>query len=148
MPLYTYTGTLLDIGLVALVGQSPRLRVRPEREAMSEYGLVSKAPIDVFVDGAGAFTVQLLSSYDLDPVTRYVFEVGRYEDTFNGPRFLGVDTWSFLAAAGGGPIADQDGSPYAVFIGPPVAPWPVGTPPGLYIQAVAPNAWGIKTEGS
>jgi hypothetical protein len=144
MPLYTYTGTLLDLGLDALVGQSPRLRIRPEREAMSEHGLVSKAPVDVFVDGAGAFTVQLLSSYDLEPVARYVIEVGRYAEAFDGQRFVGVDTWVFLAAAGGGSIADGDPSPYAVFVGPPVAPWPVGTPPGLYIDPTPPNAWGIK----
>ncbi|MFC7430973.1 MULTISPECIES: hypothetical protein [unclassified Agrococcus] len=148
---YVYEGTLTDLGLDALVGLSPQLRVRPQREAYGPDGeLVSAAPVTVDVAASGAFSVSLAASTDLRPVTRYVIEVGRFEETFDGPRFLGVDTWVFPAAVGGGRITEQDSEawPFAVFVGPPVADWPEGTPPGFYIQAVAPNAWGIKTGGN
>lgn len=141
---YVYSGTLADIGMGALAGMSPQMFVRPEREAFGPDGLISAVPVEVEVAADGSFEVTLLASESLTPPTDYVIEVGRFEPSFDGPRFHGIDVWRFTALPGGGPIAGEPGSPYAVYVGPP---WPEGTPPGVYIDTVPPNAWGIKTEG-
>lgn len=142
MTSYVYTGTLTDIGLGPLTGRYPVMRVRPEREAFGPDGLISAVPDEVTLDPVtGAFSMTLHASEFLNPKVDYIIEVGRYEQGFDGARFIGFDTWRFTALAGGGPISGQPGSPYAIYLGPP---WPEGTPPGIYIDTTPPNAWGIK----
>lgn len=141
---YVYTGTLSDVGLEPIADLFPVMQVRPEREAFGPDGLVSAVPVTVPVNAAGEFSMTLAASSELVPETGYIISVGRFEETLDGNVFRGFDSWRFDAWTGGGPVTEQNGSPYPVFIGPPVKPWPANTPDGLYIQAVAPNAWGIK----
>lgn len=107
---HVYTGTLTDIGLGVLTGRYPVMRVRPEREAFGPDGLVSAVPEEVAVDeDTGAFSMSLYASTELVPQVSYVIEVGRFEQGFDGPRFVGQDTWKFLAPVGGGAISELEG---------------------------------------
>lgn len=144
MALYTYTGTLTDIGAGLLAGYAPRLTVAPERETMGPDGLVSAKKILVPVNAAtGAFSMTLHASGDLDPAIDYELRLELFEDGDTGHPYVAFDAWRFTAAVGGGPIADMVGGPLtAVWIGPP---WPsLPSPPGLYIDSTPPNAWGLK----
>lgn len=110
MPLYTYTGTLTDIGLRTLAWAFPVLRVRPEREAYGPNGLIAAAPMTVDVNATtGAFSMQLLASTDMTPQTDYIIEVGRFENSIDGQRFIGFDTWRFTAVPGGGSLSELAG---------------------------------------
>jgi hypothetical protein len=149
MSSYTYTGTLTDIGLGALTGQYPVMRVRPEVEAYGPDGLVSKAPVPVTLNPTtGAFSMTLIPSGELTPTgggspgVDYIIEVGRFEEAIDGTYFAGVDAWKFTAVAGGGNVGGMNGgSLLAVWIGPP---WPtLPLPKGLYIDTTPPNDWGI-----
>lgn len=140
-----YTGTLADIGLGVLTSSFPVMRVRPEVEAFSPDGLISKTPVAVPLDPVtGAFTMSLVPSGDLTPAgggavgVQYVIEVGRFEQAIDGTYFAGVDAWKFTAVAGGGNIGGmQGGSMLAVWIGPPIGVWPSEPlPKGLYLDPI------------
>lgn len=150
MSSYTYSGTLTDIGLGLLTGSAPVMRVRPEAEAFGPDGLVSAAPVSVTLNPTtGAFSMTLVPSGELTPSrggttgVDYIIEVGRFEEAIDGTYFAGVDVWKFTAVAGGGNVGDMNGgSLLAVWIGPP---WPeMPSPPGLYVDLIPPNAWGVK----
>lgn len=105
---HVYTGTLTDIGLGVLTGRYPVMRVRPEREAFGPDGLVSAVAQEVDVNPVtGAFSMSLYASTELVPRVAYVIEVGRFEQGFEGARFVGVDTWRFFAREGGGNVTDM-----------------------------------------
>lgn len=150
MSSYVYTGTLTDIGLGLLNGQSPVLRVRPTVEAFGPDGLVSAAPVPVSLNaGTGAFSMTLYPSGELTPAAGgaagvdYIIEVGRFETAIDGENvFVGLDVWKFTAVAGGGNVGEMaGGSMLAVWVGPP---WPAQPlPKGLYIDTTPPNPWGI-----
>lgn len=143
-----YTWKLTDIRAAALTPWFPVVRVRPEVEAFGPDGLVSEVPVVVTPDMYGTYTVSLFASGDLTPAAGggsgvdYVIEVGRFEESIDGHRFVGMDLYRFTAAAGGGPVAQmQGGSLLAVWIGPP---WPAAPlPKGVYIDKDAPNPWGV-----
>ena len=148
MSSYAYTGTLTDIGLGALAGAMPVMRVRPEVEAFSPEGLVSAAPVPVTLNTAtGAFSMTLVPSGELRPArggtagVDYIIEVGRFEESIDGAYFTGLDIWKFTALVGGGNIGGMvGGSLLAVWAGPPWPGFPL--PAGLYIDTEPPNDWG------
>ncbi|MCW2165052.1 hypothetical protein B0I12_002207 [Microbacterium hydrothermale] len=152
MPLASYAGRLLDIGLGALpAGQRLILRIRPEEEAFSAEGLVSAAPKTLNYDATtGGFTFSALPSGELTSASTgrsgvdYIIEVGRFEDALDGSRFTSADVYRFTAAAGGGDIGGmKGGSLLAVWVGPPWPPLP--SPRGLYIELTPPNEWGVRS---
>lgn len=138
-----YTGKLTDLGLGVLAPYFPILRVRPEREAMSVYGLVSAVPVTVPVNAVtGEFSFDAIPSGELTPPVDYILEVGRFEESIDGHRFVGHDQWRFTAVAGGGNVGQmQGGSLLSVWIGPP---WPSEPlPKGLYLDTTGLNPFGI-----
>lgn len=149
MPTEQYTGRLADIGLGLLTNVRPVVRVRPESEAFSPDGLISRVAKPVSLTSDGLFTMALVPSGSLTSSVSgtvgvdYILEVGRFEDGVDGERYHGTDVFKFTAAAGGGNIATmQGGSLLAVWIGPPWPPAP--SPRGLYIDTTPPNAWGVR----
>lgn len=133
MALYDYTLTVTDFSGAPFPGAVPRARIRPLRDAAGPDGMLSSRDIPVPLDSSAHGTVQLVASVDTAPVTRYVLVVDWLASTQDGQEIAGwVSEWEFTAVAGGGDIrAMGDVVPSAVFYGPP---WPVGTPPGLYID--------------
>lgn len=151
MPTDLYTGTLADIGLGTITSQVPAMRVRPEEEAFTAEGLISAAPVNVTVDpDTGRFAMNLIPSGALTASASgrsgvdYIIEVGRFESTFDGYTFAGVDYWKFTAVVNGGNVGGmKGGSLLAVWFGPP---WPrEPLPRGLYIDLTPPNPWGVRT---
>lgn len=152
MALYNYRVRLTDIGLGLLVGRAPQMRIRLDEEAFGPDGIVSAVPVDVPIDAEGIARMSLIPSGELRPSRGgapgmpYTIEVGRFEQSIDGYLFHGVDTWRFEAAPGGGNIADMTSqSLLAIWVGPPVNPWPSDPLPyGLYIDPTPPMPWGIR----
>ncbi|MEJ1087066.1 hypothetical protein WDU99_01900 [Microbacterium sp. Mu-80] len=150
MSVYTYTGLLTDVAKVPIGGWLPQMAIRPVVEAYGPDGLVSAVPVPITIDAAGAFSVQLIPSGELTPTgggspgVDYIISVGRFElGDDNTTTWTGTDSWRFTAAAGGGNIGEMNGaSLLAVWIGPP---WPTILSPGLYIDQMPPNEYGIVT---
>lgn len=148
MTQFTYTGTLMDIGLGLLIDKNPVMTVRPEVEAYGLHGLVSAVRMPVTVRSDGWFSMSLMPSGELTPAVGgpvgvpYIIEVARFETAVDGSTvFNGLDVWRFTAVAGGGAVSEMaGGSVLAAFVGPP---WPSPLTKGLYIDKESPNAWGV-----
>lgn len=151
MSSYTYTFSLRDIGLGQLPAAGLVVTVEPEVEAFGPQGLVSARPKPIPLDGSGSASVTLYPSGELTAASsgrtgvRYVIKVGRFEDAIDGTVFRGLDVFWFVAVAGGGNVGEMSGgSLLAVWIGPPIHPWPVAPyPKGLYLDPLPPQPWTV-----
>lgn len=140
MAIYTYTGTLADLGGAPFPEAIPRLWVVAERDTFGPDGPIPAAKkVEITVASSGAFSVQLHDSASLSPPTRYRLRCLWLDGDSGDP--VGFAEWVFTAFPGGGPI-NEGGEPptYSVWIGPP---WPAAGTPGLYIDRNSPNEWGI-----
>lgn len=132
MALYTYTGTLADLGGVPFPGALPRLWVEADRDTFGPDGPIpARKRVIVNVATDGTFSVSLTASTETSPPVRY-FLLCEWLDQSSSP--VGFAQWEFTAYMGGGPIKDGAQAPLSVWwVGPP---WPQGTPPGLYVNKV------------
>ncbi len=151
MPTKPYYGTLADLGLGAISGLRPVMRIRPSEAAFDarDGALVSAVGNEVAIAPiTGRFDIDLVPSADLTGSVSgvvgvdYVIEIARFENTVTGEKFHGTDLYRFTAVANGGNVAKmQGGSLLAVWVGPP---WPdLPSPAGFYIDTTPPNPYGV-----
>lgn len=134
MTLYDYSLTVTDFsGQPIPEGAAPRARIRTEQDVQGPDGTLSARWVPVPLDGEGHGVVQLVAAVDMAPQVPYTLVVDWITTAQDGQEIVGwVSEWVFYARAGGGDIRTMGGVPEsAIFHGPP---WPVGTPPGLYVD--------------
>lgn len=103
MTVYTYTGKLADFGDTAFPNAKPRLWVEAEHAAMSGGSVLALKRVPITVAANGTFSVQLVASADLTPVSRYRLRA----EWLDGDTVVGWTDWIFTALIGGGPIANM-----------------------------------------
>lgn len=129
MAIYTYTGTLADLGGSPFPGAFPKLYVVADRDTFGPNGPIpANKRVEIPVASDGSFAVQLTASADLSPSVRYTLRC----EWLDGETPLGWAEWDFTAYGGGGPIKDGVSAPASVWwVGPP---WPSGLPSGWYLN--------------
>lgn len=103
MAVYTYTGKLADFGDTPFPNAKPRLWVSAEHSAMSGGSVLALKRVPITVAANGTFSVSLVASADLTPVSKYVLRA----EWLDGETIVGWTDWIFTALIGGGQISNM-----------------------------------------
>lgn len=103
MAVYSYTGKLADFGDTPFPSAKPRLWVSAEHAATSGGSVHALKRVPISVAANGTFSVQLVASADLTPVSRYILR----SEWLDGDTVIGWTEWKFTALIGGGSIANM-----------------------------------------